>query len=498
VKDRLGLLKIFSCAMDRLSKGRIQFVDHASPSAENKPPLLKKLAIPAVDEESSTHEESEQEDKRTEVQQGSGQSEIKDKKRFSLVRGLNSISISQDFGPINQQQQNSPSSPTINVNVVPYGGPNGTSPVFLGGSPFANDGGDGISSANSSESVFPLTSRTSMTRKTNMTTISRRRRRQKSMRFQSRESCATMIQSYFRGFLVRQSSSIYNNRLKIYREVVEDMIDDYLTGEFIPNLLIDVLTNTAKEYDPVSPEEQANYAELEKILVKVVNEEVEAVVRTTVREFLVDFLEFRGSKSGRDPTQMVAAGLIDDILKKMVGEIVKESLQDMVDEFLFMQQFHMIMDDFVGPIIEDLAKEALQEASEDEIAEEMIEVVLRTLNKSVAELTIQETQDMVESRRRCQDFDLVALLSREIMERRLQEFFLKSMGSRGENVLFREQTDILLRKRIAQRLWKVVVREWTPLQDLEDNFAARASLEILFEDAVFCDEMKERFLDELS
>lgn len=272
-------------------------------------------------------------------------------------------------------------------------------------------------------------------------------------------------------------------------------MDDYLTGEFIPDLLIDVLTNVSHEYDPVSEEEQAAYGELEGIMTRVVDTEVGKVVRSVVREFMDDYLHFQ-SRRDHDPVYVNMQRIVDVCVARMADEVVHEALQDMVDSYLFQQQFDVLLDMYLGPIIKEVALDAWTETEIDMVGEDVLHSTLDKLTLEVCEEAFEDAKTTIRLQRQREDFQTISLLMGRMLDRLLMKNLLETVALYGENVLFRAQVHALLRKFIARTLLGHVAKHFEPEERLKHSRATRGALELIIS-RVLQRDIKKDFVESL-
>jgi len=283
---------------------------------------------------------------------------------------------------------------------------------------------------------------------------------------------------------------------EIAQELLKDLLDDYLTGDVIPDILIQALTSQDGEYDPFSPEDQAVYEAYEAMMRSVVNGQVEAVVRGVIREFMDDFLKVQANKRGRNPLVAEVHSLVESTLSKMTRVVVREALSEMVDEYLFMQQFDSVLDGLLEPLVAEVAEAALDETDESAAQHELVEAVVGAMASEVASEALSEMQERIFSRRKRDEFAAVSALAERIINRKLLTELVCTVASRGESVLFRTQVEHLLCAQIAKALLGTVRQALAPQQRLGQSRALRVGFQLATSRAV-TGQIFQEFLREL-
>lgn len=297
-------------------------------------------------------------------------------------------------------------------------------------------------------------------------------------------NAAVLIQRLARGFLVRLRMSRLVDKDKLLNSMVDEMIEGFIRGDFLPNMLIEVFSNRSKEYDPVTFEEQLAYEEFEKLMRKVVLEEVDTLVRACVREMMDEFLRFHASRRSNDPIESCMQNIIDQGVNTFVSECVKETLRDMVNDFLLLKNFQIYLNSVLDPLVHEVASDAMLSCQIEKTAESLLMKVTHDLTASVVQESVLEAEDSIQLQRKRSDFTQISALANKVLFRSLMTRLLQTIGSSAENVLFRQQMDLVLYKQLASALLDKIFASYGAQRILCENMGMRFAFHQVVQDAV--------------
>ncbi|GBG31345.1 Hypothetical Protein FCC1311_075692 [Hondaea fermentalgiana] len=275
-----------------------------------------------------------------------------------------------------------------------------------------------------------------------------------------------------------QRSLTSDDLKRVYASIVDELVDEYLSGEFIPDLLIDVLTNAKHEYDPVSEDERMAYTMLENVLNKVVSQEIERAVRGVVRVFMDDFLH-QQTRRDHDPITANVQRIVDECTAQMTDEVVREALQDMVDAYLFQQQFDVLLDKYLASLVREVVVTALTEVEVEQMCTSMLDDTMDTITREVVTESLQEAETSIKRQRQREDFALVNKMMDRVLNRALARHLLQTIASNGDDVVFREQMQVYMRQKLGDALIRRILMHSTPEERLRQSRISRGALEMI-------------------
>jgi len=294
---------------------------------------------------------------------------------------------------------------------------------------------------------------------------------------------ASLIQKLSRGYLARKKVAIMMDIDIVAHEIVDELIKGYISGEFLPDILIDVFTSNT-DYDPVSLEEQIVYEEYEKLMNKVVHSELSHVVRFVVRDIMAEFLELQHHRNHMDPIQKTTQSLVHQHLHTIIKEVVHESVSEMVTEYLFLQHFEVALGILIVPPISLVVKDALNEVEAENNYEALLSNVLQEVVGDVAHESLNESRAANLAVMKSQEFAEVERLMSLVLRQTLMDRLMQTMGTRAESALFREQSEFLLGSQIARALFRRAKGTCNTQSHLADSEPLRYGFQMLVCDAV--------------
>ena len=271
----------------------------------------------------------------------------------------------------------------------------------------------------------------------------------------------------------------------ILRQMVDEVVEDVLMGEEIPNLLIDVLTNKTAEYDPFSEEEQMVFDICREVMIRVIGEESRHVVTQYLREFVQQYLTTMAGKSREHPLVALVDGLIQEVLAKTHREIVKETIAEMVDEYLFLHSFEDYLYQALHPIITSVAIEANQELAMEYEAEFLVNGVVAWMCEDVTQEIMAEMAHEVDRRQEAFMITEVSNLSQTIIDNVLLEELMKAVANRGESIAMRECLADVKHTHLAHALLGKIRSTLDVQQEIASSRPLRLVHQLLCTSAIF-------------
>ena len=227
----------------------------------------------------------------------------------------------------------------------------------------------------------------------------------------TKRTASILIQKKFRGHFVRKnfdkiSFLDYLERRQFAYDFVDSLIDEYLEDEIIPDLLI----YSIKELDGNNlgldkDEYQVGdivYKEKDFPLIKVVEEMIfrdflplftrEVVGLTTedmIKGYFIDRLKDR-----KDPYQQIADLFLEEEIEFLVGDLVRNTIDDMVQEYLRDAKMYgwltNMINESLNEWLRDIAEECIQELSYTWLIEELVEEEISLFAQVIVEDSVRE------------------------------------------------------------------------------------------------------------
>ena len=184
---------------------------------------------------------------------------------------------------------------------------------------------------------------------------------------------------------------------------MEALMDEYMTDEFLPDLLAEVLGGEGEDYDYCSLFEDDVYAQgaygvQQGLISEVVEPLIRGVAASTVESILAEYFEASESKNkSKNPLSLLIDKLCDESNALLVREIVKETVAEEVVEYLFGKQCGAVYDvhvlrEVLGELAQSVALEVITEESLEDIVKAITEEVVGDHSEDVAYTTLPQIQ----------------------------------------------------------------------------------------------------------
>ena len=118
----------------------------------------------------------------------------------------------------------------------------------------------------------------------------------------------------------------YQNRIDAYH-LMEQLIDEYMVDEFMPELLIEVLGGEGFDYDhEEGPEKQIAHEILDIITGETFLESIRSVASLTIDSLLSEY--FEETNTDKNPLNSLIDRFCDDEIRIVLREIVRETIDE--------------------------------------------------------------------------------------------------------------------------------------------------------------------------
>ncbi|KAK3588818.1 hypothetical protein CHS0354_028467 [Potamilus streckersoni] len=168
----------------------------------------------------------------------------------------------------------------------------------------------------------------------------------------------------------------------LFAENLCDWFINQCLDELIPDLLIDVLNDI-----DVLPD---NHTALHQVRDELIASEVPKLVHDIVRESLNDMVNeyLLLQDSNKDPLEDFLTRIVNEAVRDAATLVVKETVKEMAQDYMQDQYAENVLDDIVDDFIESLGPELLEDAVFEIYAEEFIEkeVIATELEEEVPEI----------------------------------------------------------------------------------------------------------------
>ena len=177
----------------------------------------------------------------------------------------------------------------------------------------------------------------------------------------SKREAATIIQKTFRGHRVRERIRYlkYISRKRVAYELVEQLIDEYVSSEVIPDLLIEIL----KEYeahgglDPDDPATAVTVIVCEEFIADCIPKISRDAIIEANDEIVQEYMLNSWHRT-TDPLTAICEEMIESYLQKEVNDLVHDVTQSIVEDHLAVSRAESCLDQLIqdtcSPLIEGI------------------------------------------------------------------------------------------------------------------------------------------------
>lgn len=218
----------------------------------------------------------------------------------------------------------------------------------------------------------------------------------------SKREAATIIQKIYRGYRVREQIRYlkYVTKKRAAYELVDQLIDEYMSTEVIPDLLIEIL----KEYDAhggLDPESlivSISVAVCDDLIRTLLPKITRDVVVEANNEMVRDYM-LSGWQQAVNPVTSVCNEMIEMYVTKTVHEVVHDVTSSLVEDQLLTSRAEFCLDLLISEtclhLLEGIASVSLYECHIESIADEITGDVLAPLLFEFVRVALQESSDAV-------------------------------------------------------------------------------------------------------
>eukprot|EP00949_MAST-11_sp_MAST-11-sp1_P001052 g1052.t1 len=278
-----------------------------------------------------------------------------------------------------------------------------------------------------------------------------------------RARAALTIQTLFRTFkLARNWRNFTKPRMIRMRqatlEVSEELLDELLEDEVIPDMLIEIFSHAGGEQDPFAPnpeEDRLAWSVWTDLVESVVAEIGKDVVSLEIRNFVNSYLHEKSEdeKQSKNPIDAVATDILDEVVAEDMRQIVGFSVQEMVSEYLFLQNFEEFLDKTMQPLVVEVALESIAENEVEAIVSNMIEGYVSETTREVVEEASAEMGKSVMQERQSKQFNLVKASAERILDTSFLRLLSRLIATNAESILMRDRMQTLAHSLIVRAVY---------------------------------------------
>ena len=240
------------------------------------------------------------------------------------------------------------------------------------------------------------------------------------------------------------------------RAFAEELIDEFLEDEIVPDVLIDVLSVPDTELDVGSAQAQVEAWVYEDMVRSVVHGLAKTVALECTDD-LVDQYFISKMKEARDPHEVFVEDLINDGLvgeaKAVVDEAIAELVAELLAESKIQEARNAVVDEALEEMLEDVVRRAIVEHGGDQVGEEMYQEDLGAFIRLIAEEEYAEAQGIhLASGQRLEFLQASDMAASKLLDELVIRHLLNTLGSGGDMALFDAYMDRTMSQLMARVL----------------------------------------------
>ncbi|XXQ31637.1 Uncharacterized protein PBTT_02095 [Plasmodiophora brassicae] len=271
-------------------------------------------------------------------------------------------------------------------------------------------------------------------------------------------------------------------------QVTDQLIEEFLNGDIIPDLLISVIRGSSQRFAPYSEDVLTSKEVLDGILFEVVDECLRGVVADLIGRLVGGYLHECSQARANDVFTAAVDAIIADVCDDALPGIVRQVVQSMVDEYLAlvddMAKVEILMAPMVDEICDDIAEEVLVKHTVDGLVDQWAD----ELTERVCRSTWERVQKQTAADHKVVEAQIIRKHSSTLLDKSILKILLTNLATRNESATINMHVQRLLDKMILDRVVRLHVDLHDNAQQVGENLAlstfhqvvtAQASVDVL-------------------
>eukprot|EP00941_MAST-03F_sp_MAST-3F-sp1_P001666 g1666.t1 len=332
-------------------------------------------------------------------------------------------------------------------------------------------------------------------------------------------SSACRIQRYRRRFVtLRKMKTTFKETQKAYKQVyasmimtpiVDELLEQYLKEEFIPDILIEILTTNEIEFSDRPLLEMWCYDVCNSVVIETVEEEsrkiISQVMRWMVSSYMTEQRLERNSKGQSNDFSLLTNEYIGDHIAEVAPGIVRDALGELVTDHFFTSQCDEFLEKALLPELKNVAIEAHFELSCENTCKSLIDETIIDIGKEIVSESIFDEERVGLQIRRKRDEPVIIKSCDRVVGRLLLQRLLQVLATRGEVLVMQGAMDGLLRMFIARKLMhklqtienrKAAYLENSTFQHMHEEVTKEIGFDLLLAMFIKSEEAENKLIDE--
>ncbi|KNC48530.1 uncharacterized protein AMSG_04974 [Thecamonas trahens ATCC 50062] len=252
------------------------------------------------------------------------------------------------------------------------------------------------------------------------------------------------------------SAGIYVVNRQAAYAFVNELIDEFLEDEIVPDLLIDVLSQPDAEFEVGSEQTRVEAWLVDEVVALVVPALAKQVALECTDE-LVKHYFINKAAALPDPHEVIVGDVIEAYVVAEAAAVVDEAVAELVTELLTESRVSdaadAIIDEVVAPMLGDIVRAAILDNAVDGVGAELYDEQLAAFIELVAEEEYAAAQGLeMASGQRLEFLQVSDVASSKLLDELIISHLLNVIGDGAEMALVDEYLDRTLNQMMARTL----------------------------------------------
>ncbi|CAK4144237.1 unnamed protein product [Aphanomyces euteiches] len=224
-------------------------------------------------------------------------------------------------------------------------------------------------------------------------------------------------------------------------KVMDVLIAEYIRCDFIPDILIDILTTKEEEYETVSPHEKMISAFYSCLVTDVTKELLIQIVKGMVQTLVDAYFYDAAAAHHANPWTKLTESFTTEWIQSVIREIVLASVSDLVESYFALQKQATVFDGLVDSLIVETASQSKKDMTIEGCYHVMIQETTTQLLHDMVLEEFTSAKTLREHSIQSQELSLISQASDPLVDHAILQTLLQLMAQRADRIAFKEACD---------------------------------------------------------